>query len=70
MMMQSGHEEKLYQSTLHCTTVIYRDEGLCAFYKGAFTNILRGMCSALVLVLYDELQKYTQHAIDHFSTQQ
>ncbi len=35
-----------------------RDEGAAAFYKGAFSNILRGFGASLVLVLYDEFQKF------------
>ncbi|XP_059475359.1 ADP,ATP carrier protein 1-like isoform X2 [Neocloeon triangulifer] len=58
MMMQSGcnRNEVLYSNSLHCITYIMRNEGFGAFYYGAFTNILRGMSGALVLVLYDELQ--------------
>lgn len=31
--------------------------GTGAFFKGAFSNVLRGTGGALVLVLYDELKK-------------
>ncbi|XP_065346010.1 ADP/ATP translocase 1-like [Cloeon dipterum] len=59
MMMQSGcrKDEKLYSNSLHCVGSIIRQEGICAFFKGAFTNIVRGISSSLVLVLYDEFQK-------------
>ncbi|XP_059483074.1 ADP/ATP translocase 1-like [Neocloeon triangulifer] len=65
MMMQSGckKSDKLYSTSLHCTVYIARNEGFCAFYKGAFTNILRGMCSALVLVLYDEMQSLFDYLV-------
>lgn len=58
MMMQSGRKatEIVYKSTLHCWSVIYKQEGAGAFFKGAFSNILRGTGSALVLVLYDEIK--------------
>ncbi|EFN81827.1 ADP,ATP carrier protein 2 [Harpegnathos saltator] len=58
MMMQSGRakSEILYKNTLHCWSTIYKTEGGNAFFKGAFSNILRGTGGALVLVLYDEIK--------------
>lgn len=58
MMMQSGRakSEILYKSTLHCWSTIYKSEGGSAFFKGAFSNVLRGTGGALVLVLYDEIK--------------
>ncbi|XP_012279397.1 ADP,ATP carrier protein 2 [Orussus abietinus] len=58
MMMQSGRakSEILYKNTLHCWATIYKSEGGNAFFKGAFSNVLRGTGGALVLVLYDELK--------------
>ncbi|KAG8038255.1 hypothetical protein G9C98_006582 [Cotesia typhae] len=58
MMMQSGRakSEMLYKSTLHCWGTIYKSEGGGAFFKGAFSNVLRGTGGALVLVLYDEIK--------------
>ncbi|GLH01852.1 ADP,ATP carrier protein [Gryllus bimaculatus] len=60
MMMQSGRKasEIIYKNTLHCWGVIYRTEGGAAFFKGAFSNILRGTGGALVLVLYDEIKTF------------
>ena len=43
--------------TMNCWTKIARDEGGKAFFKGAWSNVLRGMGGAFVLVLYDELKK-------------
>ncbi|XP_013133330.1 PREDICTED: ADP,ATP carrier protein-like [Papilio polytes] len=59
MMMQSGRpiNERQYKSTAHCWVTILRQEGLGAFFKGAFSNILRGTGAAFVLVLYDEIKK-------------
>jgi solute carrier family 25 (adenine nucleotide translocator) protein 4/5/6/31 len=57
MMMQSGQKEKMYTSTLDCATKILRKEGPNAFFKGALSNALRGTGGAIVLVLYDEIQK-------------
>ncbi|CAL7940354.1 unnamed protein product [Xylocopa violacea] len=58
MMMQSGRakSEILYKNTFHCWATIYKTEGGNAFFKGAFSNILRGTGGALVLVLYDEIK--------------
>ncbi|VVC99769.1 ADP,ATP carrier protein 1-like [Leptidea sinapis] len=59
MMMQSGRpaNERLYKNTLHCWAVILKTEGPGAFFKGAFSNVLRGTGGAFVLVLYDVIKK-------------
>jgi len=58
MMMQSGMkpEERQYRNTLHCWGKIMASEGPAAFFKGAFSNVLRGAGGAFVLVLYDEIK--------------
>jgi len=58
MMMQSGRKaaDIMYKNTLHCWGKIYKTEGGAAFFKGAFSNILRGTGGAFVLVLYDEFK--------------
>lgn len=60
MMMQSGRSKAdvIYKSTAHCWSVIYKSEGGGAFFKGAFSNVLRGTGGALVLVLYDEIKTF------------
>uniref|UniRef100_A0A023FHC1 ADP/ATP translocase n=1 Tax=Amblyomma cajennense TaxID=34607 RepID=A0A023FHC1_AMBCJ len=60
MMMQSGRAKAdlMYKNTLHCWGKIYRTEGGAAFFKGAFSNVLRGTGGALVLVLYDEIKAF------------
>lgn len=59
MMMQSGRakSEIVYKGTLHCWATIAKQEGTGAFFKGAFSNVLRGTGGAFVLVLYDEIKK-------------
>ncbi|KAG7248473.1 hypothetical protein CRUP_023198 [Coryphaenoides rupestris] len=59
MMMQSGRKgaDIMYSGTMDCWRKIVRDEGGKAFFKGAWSNVLRGMGGAFVLVLYDELKK-------------
>mmetsp|Transcript_546 Transcript_546/g.1863 ORF Transcript_546/g.1863 Transcript_546/m.1863 type:complete len:354 (-) Transcript_546:249-1310(-) len=57
LMMQSGSDKKLYNGTVDCWVKIARNEGTNAFFKGAFSNVIRGAGGALVLVMYDELKK-------------
>ena len=55
LMMQSGRGEILYNGTLDCFAKIYKNEGGAKpFFKGALSNVFRGVGGALVLVLYDE----------------
>jgi len=58
MMMQSGRKgaDIMYTGTLDCWRKIAKNEGTGAFFKGAFSNVLRGTGGALVLVMYDEIQ--------------
>ncbi|KAK9499640.1 hypothetical protein O3M35_002649 [Rhynocoris fuscipes] len=60
MMMQSGRAKAdvVYKNTLHCWATIAKVEGPGAFFKGAFSNVLRGTGGALVLVLYDEIKTF------------
>lgn len=58
MMMQSGRKKTdiIYKNTMHCWSTIAKSEGGAAFFKGAFSNVLRGTGGAIVLVLYDEIK--------------
>lgn len=58
MMMQSGRKDILYKNTLDCAVKIVRNEGMRAMFKGAGSNVIRGTGGALVLAIYDEIQKY------------
>ncbi|PIO29259.1 hypothetical protein AB205_0143480, partial [Aquarana catesbeiana] len=60
MMMQSGRKgaDIMYTGTIDCWKKIAKEEGSKAFFKGAWSNVLRGMGGAFVLVLYDEIKKY------------
>lgn len=60
MMMQSGRKksEVMYKNTLDCWVKIMSQEGPTAFFKGAFSNVLRGTGAALVLVFYDKVQSF------------
>lgn len=61
MMMQSGRKggDIMYTGTMDCWRKILRDEGAKAFFKGAWSNVIRGAGGAFVLVLYDEIKKFT-----------
>jgi len=56
MMMQAGGQQ-LYSGTIDCFRKVYQKEGTNGFFKGAWSNVIRGAGGALVLVFYDELQK-------------
>nr|CAI5829912.1 unnamed protein product [Callosobruchus analis] len=58
MMMQSGRakSDMMYKNTVDCWRKILAQEGPAAFFKGAFSNVLRGTGAALVLVFYDEVK--------------
>ncbi|XP_072051353.1 ADP,ATP carrier protein 1-like [Amphiura filiformis] len=58
MMMQAGRKDVVYKSTIDCWRKIAQQEGGKAFFKGAFSNILRGTGGAMVLVLYDEIKHF------------
>uniref|UniRef100_A0A3Q3IF68 ADP/ATP translocase n=1 Tax=Monopterus albus TaxID=43700 RepID=A0A3Q3IF68_MONAL len=64
MMMQSG-PDIMYKGTIDCWRKILKDEGGRAFFKGAWSNVIRGMGGAFVLVLYDEIKKYDLPSIQH-----
>lgn len=58
MMMQSGRKDIMYKNTLDCALKIIKNEGMKAMFKGAGSNVIRGTGGALVLAIYDEIQKF------------
>jgi len=58
MMMQSGRKDILYKNTFDCAVKIIKNEGFTAMFKGALSNVFRGTGGALVLAIYDEIQKH------------
>ncbi|XP_061419768.1 ADP/ATP translocase 1-like [Lethenteron reissneri] len=58
MMMQSGRKgaDIMYRGTIDCWKKILQQEGGKAFFKGAWSNVIRGAGGAFVLVLYDEIK--------------
>ncbi|XP_011872181.1 PREDICTED: ADP,ATP carrier protein-like [Vollenhovia emeryi] len=65
MMMQSGRSkaDMMYKNTLDCWIKVTRNEGTGAFFKGAFSNVLRGTGGALVLTLYDRIKDSLERVI-------
>jgi len=59
IMMQAGKpaDQKVYKNTVDCWAKIAKNEGVKAFFHGALSNAIRGSGGAIVLVLYDEIQK-------------
>jgi len=57
LMMTTGQKEKMYSGTIDAFVKISKNEGMGAFFKGAFSNIIRGVGGAIVLVMYDELKE-------------
>lgn len=57
LMMQAGGERQ-YTGTIDCWKKIAATEGPRAFFKGAWSNVIRGAGGAFVLVLYDEIKKF------------
>ena len=59
IMMQSGRPKQdiVYKNSWDCVSKLYTSEGIKGFYKGSFSNLLRGLGSSIVLVLFDELKK-------------
>ena len=60
MMMMSGRKNQAdiqYTSTADAWRKIFQKEGMKGFFKGAWSNVIRGAGGAFVLVLYDEVKK-------------
>ena len=60
LMLQSGKKggEVQYTGTLDCISKILKTEGSGGFFKGAMSNVFRGVGASLVLVLYDEIRRF------------
>jgi len=58
MMMTSGKLAGKYKNSIDCGVKVLREEGAGALYKGAGSNILRGLAGALVLVGFDYCKNY------------
>jgi len=60
MMMQSGKKgaEIQYTGSMDCFRKVLAKEGVNGFFKGALSNVFRGVGASLVLVMYDEMEAY------------
>jgi solute carrier family 25 (adenine nucleotide translocator) protein 4/5/6/31 len=58
MMMTSGADAGKYTSSIDCARKVLAAEGVASMFKGAGSNILRGLCGALVLVGFDYAQEF------------
>jgi solute carrier family 25 (adenine nucleotide translocator) protein 4/5/6/31 len=60
LMMQSGKKggEVQYTGTFDAFGKILAKEGPKGFFKGALSNVFRGVGASLVLVLYDEIRRF------------
>eukprot|EP00937_MAST-01D_sp_MAST-1D-sp2_P004665 g4665.t1 len=59
MMMTSGAADTsglVYRGAVDCARAVLAAEGPGAFFKGAQANVLRSLCGALVMVLFDDLK--------------
>jgi len=59
LMIQSGKRIKLYKNPIDCFKKIVRREGYSALYRGCKSDIISGLGASLILVLYEDLKKYT-----------
>jgi solute carrier family 25 (adenine nucleotide translocator) protein 4/5/6/31 len=58
MMTSGGKNANKYKGSLDCGRQILAGEGIKAMYKGAGSNILRGLAGALVLVSFDYCKNF------------
>jgi len=58
MMMTSGGNSGKYTSSIDCAKKILANEGVKSMFKGAGSNVLRGLCGALVLVGFDYVSDF------------
>eukprot|EP00999_Lentomonas_sp_LEN2_P003063 NODE_917_length_1119_cov_42.970766_g875_i0.p1 GENE.NODE_917_length_1119_cov_42.970766_g875_i0~~NODE_917_length_1119_cov_42.970766_g875_i0.p1 ORF type:complete len:307 (+),score=84.60 NODE_917_length_1119_cov_42.970766_g875_i0:99-1019(+) len=58
MQSEKPRDKWVYQGTMDCFRKIVRNEGSSALFKGAAANAMRTVGSAIVLVLYGEIQAF------------
>jgi solute carrier family 25 (adenine nucleotide translocator) protein 4/5/6/31 len=65
LFMQSLKEHKSYSTIRKCASTIYKNEGITGFWRGSYSNILRGVGSSLCLLIYDELKSFQHKRLLH-----
>ena len=58
MMMTSGKNAGKYTNSVDCLKKVLTQEGVAALYKGAGSNVLRGLAGSLVLVGFDYIKSF------------
>lgn len=66
MIMQSGLEFPNYENSWHCVRRIFFREGLMAFWKGAWANLIRHSANGILLVIYFELLRQRNYVFDDY----
>lgn len=56
MMMEAGRPERMYKNSFHCVRTVLATEGYRGFYRGLSANMVRGVGTSALLVLYDEIR--------------
>ncbi|CAN0007598.1 unnamed protein product [Ascophyllum nodosum] len=56
MMMEAGRPQRMYTSSFHCIQSVLATEGFRGFYRGLSANLLRGVGTSALLVMYDEIR--------------
>ena len=55
-MIAAAGTEKSYADTKQCVKTVTEENGIIGFWKGAGTNIARGLVASLALVVFDNLK--------------
>jgi len=58
MIVHGGGETQRYKGAMDCIYMIWKEEGLRGFYKGAVANFARATGGALCMAFYDTIKKY------------
>jgi solute carrier family 25 (adenine nucleotide translocator) protein 4/5/6/31 len=61
--MDVGKKKKKYNGTLDCLVKVTKNEGVTGLWKGALSNVFRGMGATLVLVIYDDAKAWAEKKI-------
>ena len=56
--MDAGAKKPKYNGQLDCYKKIFAEFGYRGFFNGALANVFRGVGASLVLVMFDDMQKY------------
>ena len=56
-------KDKKYKGTIDCAVRVAKEEGVAGLWKGALSNVFRGMGATLVLVIYDDAKAWAERKI-------